>query len=80
MTRIMAKELQGYGITCNVLAPSAIKTDLTDAIDPKALENVLQRNAITELGEMSDVSNTIDWLIAPESSAITGQVIYLGGA
>jgi enoyl-[acyl-carrier-protein] reductase (NADH) len=40
----------------------------------------LQRNAIMEFGEMSDVSNTIDWLVAPESSAITGQVIYLGGA
>jgi 3-oxoacyl-[acyl-carrier protein] reductase len=80
MTRIMAKELNGYGITCNVVAPSAIKTDLTDAIDPNALRKVLQRNAINEFGEMSDVSNTIDWLVAPESSAITGQVIYLGGA
>ena len=80
MTRIMAKELQGHGITCNVVAPSAIKTDLTDSINSKELEKVLQRNAITEYGEMRDVSNMIDWLIAPESSAITGQVIYLGGA
>ncbi len=80
MTRIMAKELQRYGITANIVAPSAIRTDLTDAINQDALKNVLQRNAIKEFGKMSDVSNAIDWLVLPESDAITGQTIYLGGA
>ncbi|MCG7851010.1 MAG: SDR family oxidoreductase, partial [Methanosarcinaceae archaeon] len=67
------------GITCNVIAPSALNTDLMDTVDRKTLQHLLQRNAIHETGKMEDVHNAIDWLLPKESSAITGQVIYLGG-
>ena len=40
---------------------------------------MLSRNAVADYGEMSDISNAIDLLIKEESSAITGQIIYLGG-
>jgi len=79
LTRIMAKELYGYGITCNVIAPSAIKTDMLDNINEKELNNVLRLNAIDKLGNMKDVSNAIDWIIKSESDSITSQVIFLGG-
>ena len=79
LTRVMAKEIYSYGITCNVIAPSTIKTDLMDSIDEEALKDILRQNAIPELGKIEDIYNTIDWLIKPASSAITGQTIYLGG-
>jgi 3-oxoacyl-[acyl-carrier protein] reductase len=79
-SRVFAKEVYKLGITCNVLAPSAIDTTLSRAVDPGALRDMLQRNAIPEHGSLSDISNSIDWLIRPESQAITGQVIFLGGA
>ena len=79
-TRVMAKEVYPYGITCNVIAPSAIKSDLSDAIGPEILQSTLNQNAIPTMGKMEDVSNAIDWLLRPESDAITGQVLYLGGA
>lgn len=79
-TRILAKEIIKNGITCNAVAPTAIPTELSQKIDQKALNEVLSRNAINEYGKMEDISNTIDWLIKSESQAITGQVIYLGGA
>jgi 3-oxoacyl-[acyl-carrier protein] reductase len=78
-SRVFAKEVYPFGITCNVVSPSAIETDLMMGIDENALKNVLSRNAIKTKGKMEDVSNTIDWLIKPESDAITGQIIYLGG-
>ncbi len=79
-TRVMAKEVYGYNITCNIIAPSAIKTDLMDSIDKDALRDVLKRNAIQELCKTEDISNTIDWFIKTTSNSITGQIIYLGGA
>lgn len=79
LTRIMAKELFGYGITCNVIAPSAIKTDLLNNINEEELKKVLKLNAIVELGNLKDVSNAIDWILKSSSVSITGQVIYLGG-
>ncbi len=80
LTRVMAKELRTYGITCNVVAPSALTTDLMKDVETEKLQLLLQRNAIHETGKMEDITNTIDWLLSKESSAITGQVIYLGGA
>lgn len=79
LTRVMAKEVYGYNITCNIIAPSAIKTDLMDSIDKDVLRDVLKRNAIQELCKTEDISNTIDWFIKTTSNSITGQIIYLGG-
>jgi 3-oxoacyl-[acyl-carrier protein] reductase len=79
-TRVLAKEVAPHGITCNVLAPAAVETELSDAIDRDKLQEVLARNAIPELGSEADVAAAIDWLIGPESDAVTGQIVYLGGA
>ena len=68
------------GITVNVVAPAAIKTELSAQINQAALAEVLSRNAISQYGEFADVTNALDFLIRKESSAITGQIIYLGGA
>jgi len=78
-TRVFSKEVINSGITVNVLAPSAIKTDLSKAINPDALMQVLNRNAIKQYGEFTDISNLIDYLIKEDSKSITGQIIYLGG-
>jgi 3-oxoacyl-[acyl-carrier protein] reductase len=80
LARVMAKEFNSFGITCNVIAPAALPTELMKAVNQEALQEVLKRNAIPKMGEFSDVSNAIDFLIKSESHAITGQVIYLGGA
>jgi len=80
MTRILAKEVYPYGVTCNVVAPAAIDTDLMRGVDAEALSQVLERNAIPTSGKMADVSNAIDFLLKEESRAITGQTIFLGGA
>ena len=78
-TRVLAKEVYSYGITCNVISPSAIDTDLMKTVNKDALKDVLSRNAIPEIGKLEDVSNTIEWLIKSEINTITGQSIYLGG-
>ena len=80
LTRVMAKEISSYGITCNTVSPAAIDTDFIKKINNNGLNEVLSRNAIPKVGSLNEVSNTIDWLINTESSAITGQSIYLGGA
>lgn len=79
-TRVLAKEVYKNGITCNVIAPAAISTDLADTMNQDILKEILNRNAIQQYGKMEDVSTTVDWLIQDSSTAITGQIIYLGGA
>jgi 3-oxoacyl-[acyl-carrier protein] reductase len=79
-SRVLAKELYPHGITCNVVAPSVVPTEMVSAIQAGALREMLARNAVPEPGRFEDISATIDWLIRPESQAVTAQIIYLGGA
>jgi 3-oxoacyl-[acyl-carrier protein] reductase len=80
LTEIMARELSDLGITVNAVGPGPLDTDLTRKVRKEKIDKLLGQLAIRHLGEMSDVTNVIDFLIAPESGAITGQTIYLGGA
>ena len=48
-------------------------------VNSDALKEVLSRNAITDVGNFEDINNIIDLLIKPESYAITGQTVFLGG-
>lgn len=78
-TKIMAREVSELGITCNVVGPTPIETDLINAVPKEKIESVLARLAIKRLGRFEDIANVIDFFIKPESDNITGQVIYLGG-
>lgn len=80
LTRIVAREVASFGITCNAVGPSPIKTGLTRAVGADRLERLIARQAIPRWAESSDVANVVEFFLRPESAMITGQVIYLGGA
>ena len=78
-TKVLAREVGPYGITCNVVAPSPVETDLIRAVPKDKIDSIVARLAIHRLGRFEDVANVIDFFVKPESDYITGQVIYLGG-
>jgi 3-oxoacyl-[acyl-carrier protein] reductase len=78
-TQVIARELADMGITCNVVGPTPIPTDLIRAVPPEKIDQIVKNLAIKRLGRLEDVANVIDFFIKPESDYITGQVIYLGG-
>ena len=80
LTRVMAKELNPFGITCNVISPSAIESDLMAAVDPAKLQLVLDRNAIHKTGTVEEIAKITDFIFSENASSITGQNIFLGGA
>jgi 3-oxoacyl-[acyl-carrier protein] reductase len=79
-TRIMARELAGFGITCNAVGPTPILTDLVRSVPEEKIDRIVSNLAIKRLGNFEDVANVIDFFLKPESSYVTGQVLYLGGA
>lgn len=78
-TRIAAREVGRYGITCNAVGPSPIHTRLTASVPSDKMDALLARQAIPEWAGMDDVYNVIDFFLRPESRMVTGQVVYLGG-
>ncbi len=80
LTRVAAKELGSWGITCNAVGPSPIRTDLIKKVAEDKLQTLIDRQSIPEWAEIGDVINVVDFFLRPESRLITGQVVYLGGA
>lgn len=78
-TRVFAREVADFGITCNIVGPTPIETDLIRNVPKDKIDGILQRLAIKRLGRFEDVANVIDFFVRPESDYVTGQVIYLGG-
>lgn len=79
LTQIMARKFSELGITVNAVGPGPLDTDLTRTIRKDKIDKLLGQLGMRQLGDMTDVTNVIDFLIAPQSGAVTGQVIYLGG-
>lgn len=79
LTRVIAKEYGGFGITCNAIGPSPIETNLIKGVPKEKIAELVERQSVRKMATPADVINLIDFYLRPESSMISGQIIYLGG-
>jgi 3-oxoacyl-[acyl-carrier protein] reductase len=78
-TQILARELGPTGVTVNAIGPTPMPTDMVKSVSKAKMDALLSRQAIAVYGSLGDVINVIDFFASPQSSFVTGQVIYLGG-
>ena len=74
----MAKELAPAGITCNVIAPSMLMTDLVEKLSKNIIERALSKLTIKRTVTIEEICNVISFYSDPESRCVTGQVIHMG--
>jgi len=79
LTNSLAKELAPHRITCNTLAVTHLTTGMSEKIDAKVLQKVIDGLPIPNSARIEDIVNVIDFFMSPHSSNITGQFIALGG-
>ena len=79
MSQVLAKEFAPFGITVNVIGATPIDTDMIRGVPKEKIAQLVDRLPIRRLGLRRDVTNALDFFLRPESDAVTGQVLYLGG-
>jgi 3-oxoacyl-[acyl-carrier protein] reductase len=80
LSQTMAREVAEVGVTVNVIAPGPVATEMMRGVPKATLEKTLRWFAQPRLTTLEDVANAVDFLLAPGSSAITGQILYLNGS
>lgn len=79
MTKVWARELGKRGITCNVIAPGFIATDMTKGMPEKILQGMIDRTPVGRLGQPVDIANAYLFLASDEASFINGAVLSVDG-
>lgn len=79
LTKSLAKELGKRKITCNVVAPGFIMTDMTTSLPDKLKDAAKSLIPLGRFGEADEVAAVVAFLAGDAGSYITGQVLIVDG-
>ncbi len=78
-TKSMAAELGSRNIRCNAIAPGFIETEMTGALNERAVQQWRDCIPLNRGGTPEDIANATLFLASDMSSYITGQTIHVCG-
>jgi 3-oxoacyl-[acyl-carrier protein] reductase len=79
LTKSLAKELGSRNIMVNAVAPGYIQTQMTERLDEKIKQEMLNRIPLKKFGTPQDVAKTVLFLASSDADYITGQVFVVDG-
>ncbi|GAB4515414.1 MAG: 3-oxoacyl-[acyl-carrier-protein] reductase [Phycisphaerales bacterium] len=79
LTKSIARELGGKGITANVIAPGFVQTDMTANLPEEVTKQVMGSMAVRRLGVPEDIAAAVAYVSSDEAGYLTGQTICVDG-
>lgn len=79
LTRSLARELGGRGITVNSVAPGFLETEMTHGLTAEQKLQIVRRTPSGRLGRSEDVAGVVEFLCSDSAEFITAQTIVVDG-
>lgn len=78
-SKAFAREVAGFGIRVNCIAPGPIATDLIKGVAQTKIDALVSRQVIQRQFAPQDVCDLVDLLLDPKAKSLSGEVLHLGG-
>lgn len=79
MSKALAYEVASRGVTVNCIAPGFIETAMTNKLNDKQREAILERVPAKRLGTAQDVAAAAVYLASGEAAYVTGHTLHVNG-
>lgn len=79
MSKSIAKEVASRGITVNCIAPGFIDTKMTEVLNEKQKEKILDNIPMKRMGTGEEIAEGVLFLASDEARYITGHVLNING-
>lgn len=79
-SRSFAREMADFGVKVNCIAPGPIDTALLRGISSEQINKIVAQQIIQKQYTPDAVCDIVELLLDPRSTAITGEVLNVGGA
>jgi 3-oxoacyl-[acyl-carrier protein] reductase len=79
LTKSVAREVAGRGITANAVAPGYVETELTGELPEKIKEQILDQVPVGRFGEPEEIAEVVAFLAGERAAYVTGQTIAVDG-
>jgi acetoacetyl-CoA reductase len=78
-SKSIALENANKGVTCNVIAPGYIRTDMVAAVPENVLQKIVAQIPVGRLGEAEEIARCVVFLASDDAGFVTGSTLTANG-
>ncbi|MDH2273776.1 3-oxoacyl-ACP reductase FabG [Moraxella porci] len=78
-SRALAREIGSRGVTVNCVAPGFVETDMTEELDERLLNSMLDAVPMGRMAQPEEIAAAVSFLASDDASYITGTVLAVNG-